>query len=192
MYYIPSIEKESTFKEVTIQQFKKIVNKESFNFVFIDILKDNNIEEVILTNFDKEILLAQIHLNEIKQVPIINKVIAHPNKQSIKEGLYNITINVPSIEQEQEYCLLIESFDKKNRDNFLLAEIGKYIHTLLVNETEIDCNITLIKKVQIIKDLPPGILAKCIKCIDNIKYQIKAYYTQNNIAYKYDLSLLVP
>ena len=128
----------------------------------------------------------------IKQEPIINKIISHPNKQSIKEDLYNITINVPSIEQEQEYCLLIDSFDKKNRDNFLLAEIGKYIYSLSVNETEIDCNITLIKKVQIIKDLPPNILAKCIKCIDNIKHQIKAYYTQNNIAYKYDLSLLVP
>lgn len=191
MYYIPSIDKEVTFKPLTIGQFKTILNGD-FNSSFISVLKENCTEATNLTNFDKEIILLQIHLNEIKEIPTTNKIVEHPKEQVVEEGLYKITIAPLILTQELEAYSYANTLNKNDKDSLLLVEIAKYINTLVINNEEIDWNISFISKIKILKDIPTQILANCVLCIDSIKKQIKAYYQQNYIDYRYDISLLVP
>lgn len=191
MYYIPSIEKEIVFNPLTIGQFKEILNNK-FNFSFIKILKENCTESINLTNFDKEVVLLQIHFNEIIEKNILNKIIEHPKEQIVEEGLYKITIMPPTLTQELETCLYIDTLNEDDKDSLLLGEIAKYTSSLIVNNEEINWNIKLFDKIKFLKEVPSYILAKCIICIDNVKKQVKTYYQQNNTNYKYDISLLVP
>lgn len=191
MYYVPSLEKEVIFKPLTIGQFKIILN-EDFNSSFINVLKENCTKATDLTNFDKEIILLQIHLNEIKETPVTNKIVEHPKEQVVEEGFYKITIAPLILTQELEAYSYANTLNKNDKDSLLLVEIAKYINTLVINNEEINWNISFISKIKILKDIPIQILANCVLCIDSIKKQIKAYYQQNNIDYRYDISLLVP
>jgi hypothetical protein len=190
MYYVPSIQKEIIFKELTIGQFLNIYK--NFNIQFCKTLIDNCTESVNLTNFDKEIIFLQIHLNEIKEVNIPQKNIVHPDKQNIKDGLYSLDIVSPFLNEEILFNQFIKDTSIVDKNILLLLEITKYISTLCVNNTNINLNISIKDKIKITKELPPLILAKCIQCIDNIKRQTKQYFAQNNTSYKYNISLLVP
>lgn len=191
MYFIPSAQKETEFKKITIEQFYYILNN-NFNKSFIDVLKQNNTKNIFLTNFDKEILLLQIHLNEIKETNIQNKTILHPDTQFINDELYNIQINVPYINRELEYCETILKLNKNDKDLLLLLEISKHITSLIIKNVSFNCNGSLLELADNLKKLPPSILAKCVSCIDIFKKQIKTYFKQNNINYKYNIDLLVP
>jgi len=200
MYFVPSVQKEVKFNNFTIEQFyyiSQLTKKENilntnFNIGFINILKQNILEDILLTNFDKEILLLQIYLNEIKEGTILLKNIEHPNTQFINEVLYTIKITVPDINRELEFCNNLIKINKNDKDTLLLFEVAKHLTNLTVNKTELNCQLPLINLVNTIKNLPPYILAKCVVCIDNIKKQTKAFYKQNKVNYKYSIDLLVP
>jgi len=196
MYYVPSIQKEILFKELTIGQFKNIYKKTTndinFNIEFYKTLISNCTEPINLTNFDKETLLLQIHLNEIKNKSIYKKEVLHPQKQNLIEGLYNIDIIVPCLKEETDYKEFITSLSKTDKNILLLAEITKHISKLSINNTAINLNIEFKDKINIIKKLTPNILSKCIQHIDSIKKQTKNYYSINGVNYCCNISLLIP
>lgn len=191
MYFIPSIQKEIKFKEITIEQFFQILYN-NFNKSFIRVLEQNKTENITLTNFDKEILLLQIHLTEIKEISIQNKNAQHPNNEFIIEDIYNIELSVPSLDRELIYYNSILNLNKPNKDTSLLFEISKYITSLTIDNNTFDCKVLPEEFIKTVKEIPPPILAKCVVYIDNLKKQVKAYFKQNNISYKYSIDLLVP
>jgi hypothetical protein len=197
MYFVPSKQQELNFKELTIGQLKEIYffnntmkNSTGFNYGFIKTLLQNN--DTTLTSFDKEILFLQIVQKELRKKDIINNTISHPQPVEVKEGIYQLTVSFPLITHELEICSIISNFKKIDKNILLLIEITKYIDSIFINNTQIDSNVTFDKKVNLVKQLPPYILATCIKLIDQSKRTIKNYYTTNNLTYSYDISLLVP
>jgi hypothetical protein len=194
MYYVPSLLREIIFKELTIGQFMNIYNnaKTSFNVNFSTTLINNCTESVDLTDFDKYILLLQIHLKEIKNFDIIKKEIPHPKKQNLTQGLYNIDITVPALKEEIQWNSFTTTFKSTDKNILLLIEIAKHINSITLNNTVIDLNTNYKEKIDIVKKIPPDILANCITLIDNNKKEIKNYYTLNKVPYNYNISLLVP
>jgi hypothetical protein len=194
MYYVPSLLREIIFKELTIGQFMNIYNnaKTSFNVNFSTTLINNCTESVDLTDFDKYILFLQIHLKEIKNFDIIKKEIPHPKKQNLTQGLYNIDITVPALKEEIQWNSFTTTFRSTDKNILLLIEIAKHINSITLNNTVIDLNTNYKEKIDIVKKIPPDILANCITLIDNNKKEIKNYYTLNKVPYNYNISLLVP
>ncbi len=198
MYYIPSKETQIVFKKITIGQLRKIMDlffkhqDLGFNIGFIETLKINNTLATPLTNFDKEILLLQIYLNEVKGLKIPNSPIEHPEPQIFNNGLYTIKIESPNIDNELKYYNFLLQQSEIDKNTLLLAEITKHITSLSINKTSFNINIEPKELIDIIKKIPPNILAECVKLIDKIKKQIKQFYKQNNIKYKYSIDLLIP
>lgn len=196
MYYVPSILKEVVFKELTIGQFINIYNKTKTNFDF-DIkfsttLINNCTELIDLTAFDKHILFLQIHLKEIKNLDITKKEIFHPKKQNYTQGLYSIDLTIPTLKEEIQWNSFATTFTSADKNVLLLIEIAKHISSITLNNTIIDLNTNYKEKINIVKKIPPDILANCIKLIDNNKKEIKNYYTLNKVPYNYNISLLIP
>jgi hypothetical protein len=197
MYFIPSKQNNINCKKITINDFLTILDLHQkhpfinlgFNIGLINFLKSYN---NTFTAFDKEILLLQIHINEIKETSISNNSIIHPDDYTLTDGLYHIKLTIPSIEQDLSYSEFIIQNNIKDRDNLLLLEVSKHIIELSINNTPFNYNVEIEQQLNIIKKLPAHIIAKCVVFIDGYKKLIKNFYTQNNIDYKYGIGLLVP
>lgn len=200
MYFVPSLQQEVLFEKTTIGQFKDILNETQkysflnigFNLSLIECLQQNCTQTYPLTNFDKEILLLQIYYKEVIEKNIPNKTVSHPISSVFKNELYEIVLNVPSLIQEKQYCLrVLHDLNKNNKDDLLLGELTKYITSIQINNTDINWNINFLDRIKILKNIPPSILAECITYIDNIKQQVKEYYSKNNCVYKFDITMLI-
>jgi hypothetical protein len=197
MYFVPSKQDNINCKKITINDFLTILQLNEkypffnlgFNIGFINFLKTYNKP---FTIFDKEILLLQININEIKETNILNSTVIHPDDITLIDGLYSIKLTIPSIEQDLNYGEFIIENNIKDRDNLLLLEVSKHIIELSINNTEFNCSIEIKQQLNTVKNLPAHIIAKCVTYIDTYKKLIKDVYSQNNIDYKYSIDLLVP
>ena len=199
MIFVPSIQKQIDFKPLTIKQYKDILKSNrlnqfkgtGFNLGIINVIEEglNSIE--LITDFDKHIIALQLRYRDILLKEIIQKV-KHPKEKKIKEDIYCVTLKVPFLNLEKQYTEYILQNKNSSADMLILAEIVKYISYLSINSTDINFNINYKDKIDIVKDIPVPILAKCINYIDTVKEDINKYY--DTIGYthsKYSVSLLI-
>ena len=199
MIFVPSIQKQIDFKPLTIKQYKDILKSNrlnqfkgtGFNLGIINVIEEglNSIE--LITDFDKHIIALKLRYRDILLKEIIQKV-KHPKEKKIKEDIYCVTLKAPFLNLEKQYTEYILQNKNSSADMLILAEIVKYISYLSINSTDINFNINYKDKIDIVKDIPVPILAKCINYIDTVKEDINKYY--DTIGYthsKYSVSLLI-
>jgi len=187
-FYIPSLNSNVKFKELTIGQYKNIIQKNNsnpflnigFNLALLDTLQQNNIDNKPLTCFDKYIIAYQLRCYVFeREIPY--KSIEHPKSRIIQE----IECRPPGIEEDKNYYEYINLFNKDQTEELLFAEIAKYI---AVNNYQ-----TLEQKIYFLKKQPVKILASYIDYIDNVKNIVKQYYIKNNgQLIEYGIKLLLP
>jgi hypothetical protein len=196
MYFIPSIQQKTAFKPLTIGQLRNIISYNNkypslhtgLSYKITKTIIDNSLENINLTDFDKHIIILQIFYNEIKQKPK-NITTPHPKEKQLSKDSYNISLKSPFIIEEKKHLEhLIKTNDFTDKDNILLTEIGKYINTLTINNVNIDWNISVLDKNNILNKFPISILSECITYVDDIKQQIKQIYKQEH----FSLALLIP
>jgi len=202
--FIPSLKKEIEFKPLTIEQFNIITYNDQihpnlnlgFNISFIETLKNNCTEDIILTNFDKNIIGLQIHLNELKENNIDFNLlnIEHPASKTIKSDSYTFNLLIPSIDIDLETCNYIIDNNINDLNLLLLCEISKHIESIYLNDTDINYPKNIVDRLSFLKKIPPNTLVKCMIYIDKVKTDISLFYStiSNNSKLKYDISLLVP
>lgn len=188
IFYIPSLGTTAPFKELTIGQYKNIIqmnNKKpflniGFNVALLETIQHNNIDKINLTAFDKYIIAYQIRCSLFeKQITLLN--IEHPKSKTIQ----NIICCSPNLDEDIQYYEYINLFNKEQADDLLLAEIAKY--------TTINGYSTLEEKINFLKRQSVETLAECVSYIDSIKNNIKQYYIKNNgQLIEYGVKLLLP
>jgi hypothetical protein len=201
--FIPSLQKNINFKSLTIEQYKNIALFNSlypslnigFNIAFINTIIENCTEKIQLTNFDKNIIGLQIHLNDIKEKNIIfkNLNITHPTSKIFKSGLYSFELSIPTLDIELECNNLIIQNNITNVNDLLYYEIAKYITCIKLNNVDINYNGSILNKINILKKIPSKTLVYCMLYIDEAKTNTELYYTviSNIPSLKFNMLLLV-
>jgi hypothetical protein len=201
--FIPSLKQNIAFLPFTVKQYNNIKSNNllyprlNLGFVlgFINAIKENNINNVNLTAFDKKIIALQFYINELNEININfeNLNITHPVEQTISNEIYKFVLNPPALDTERMFCEFIINDNITNTNDLLLCEIAKHLTALYINNTDISIPNTFLEKINLLSKIPSTSLILCMKYIDNIKFQIKQLYTDignNNL--KYDASLLIP
>lgn len=188
IFYIPSLNTTARFKELTIGQYKDIIQSSTntpfldigFNIALLEIILQNNIDDITLTCFDKCIIAYQMRCSLFDK-QIVEQGIEHP-KQEIIQG---ITCYPPLLNEDLNYYHFINLLDKEKTDELLLAEIAKHI--------SINTCLNFEQKINFLREQPVTTLAELINYIDNIKSTIKQYYIKNNgRLIRYSVKLLLP
>ena len=197
--FIPSLQKKFLFKSLSIKQYKKILFSNNsndflninFNLFFIEAIKENCLDNISLTDFDKHIIAYQLYSYSFEKEIKKEIIIEHPTVNIVhSDELYHLECRVPSVDQEIEYSQYALKKNKNDAEELLLAEITKYVCLLKINETNIDLNVDIEKKIKIIKNLPVHILAQCINYIDSVKGKIKDFYKDRE--FNYNAISLIP
>lgn len=200
--FIPSLQKNITFLPVTIEQYNSVLQADTsnkrfnlgFNIAFIDTIKNNCTENISITNFDKFIIGLQVFINEVKEMNFNFTDIQHPTSQVIKDNLYTFQLDIPTIEYEQAVCKFILKNNITDPNSLLLCEIAKHLTSLQLDNVNLNLPTNIESKIEILKRVSINSLVLCMEYIDNVKTDIKNYYTvaANDPNLKYSLSLLVP
>jgi hypothetical protein len=199
--FIPSLQREVNYKPLTIEQYYKIAHQNilypklnlGFNIGFIETILINCTEQINLTSFDKNIIALQIYINELQEKNILLSI-EHPQGRVINYNDYIFNIAIPTLNTDLEFSNYIIQNNITDINMLLMCEIAKYINEITFKDTIIQYPQAIEEKLNILKQIPPKTLVRCMEYIDGVKNTINDYYLlyTNNPDVKYSISVLMP
>jgi hypothetical protein len=199
--FIPSHNKKIKFLPLSVKQQKDIIKSGVegttsvivLNNIFNDIITKNSTEKKIYNILDRCAIILALRVDAFgskftnnSSIYDLSKIIKTELKQPdttkvnyTYKDIINITLEVPTIEQDTAINTYLLDMFKKNEDTPLSEAIGsiyiyeilKYLTEVTVDDTEINFSAlnSISTKISVLENLPAGILTDLIKFVQTFR-----------------------
>ena len=199
--FVPSLNKKVKFTPLSVKQQKDIIKTGlegttaviMLNNIFNDIMVKNSTEKKTLNIIDRSAVILALRVdafgskytsdgNTYDLGKILKKQLEIPAETKIKytyKDIINITLDIPTIDQDTSINTYLLDMFKKNEDtpisdaigSIYIYEILKYFSEITVDDTEINFSTlnSISTKISVLENLPAGILTDLIKFVQSYR-----------------------